>query len=41
VGQPASLDREAGGLDLVPVLSVAESLAVLVEKPAQAPLEVR
>jgi DNA repair protein RadA/Sms len=39
-GQPASLDRDAGGLDLVPVQSVAETFAVLVERPAKASLEI-
>jgi hypothetical protein len=39
-GQPASLARDAGDLDLVPVISVAETLAVLVEA-APDPLEVR
>jgi predicted ATP-dependent serine protease len=39
-GQPASLARDAVGLELIPVVSVAETLAVLVE-PASDPLEVR
>jgi DNA repair protein RadA/Sms len=39
-GQPASLARDADGLDLLPVESVAETLAVLVEQPARPPLEV-
>jgi DNA repair protein RadA/Sms len=39
-GQPASLQRDAGDLDLLPVQSVAETLAVLVETPTRPPLEV-
>jgi DNA repair protein RadA/Sms len=39
-GLPASLERDAGDLDLLPVESVAETLAVLVEQPARPSLEV-